>query len=170
MTNIPNLPAELVEAFHKYRTCELTTLGKDGKPVTWPIEQYYQVEKGRFLLTTPIGLHQKVFNIRRNPHVSMLFSYPVGSGLVDPPAVLIQGTATAPDEILSDYEEVWTELRTLLSRQTLATTLSSNALFRRVFDWFFMRLLIYVTPVRVLVWEHGDFSCPPMEVEVSYVE
>ncbi len=163
------MDAKLIDVFRNFRTCEFTTLAKDGTPVSWPIEPYFQADKGRFLLTTTIGLPYKVFNIRRNPHVSLLFSYPIGSSLVDAPAVLVQGTATAPDEIYTNYESIWTEMRTIASRQTMGNQLTSNAIMRYLFDWFAMRLLMYVTPVRIVWWERGDFSCPPMEVEVNHV-
>lgn len=47
------------------------------------------LDDGRFLLCTSIGLPQKVFNIRRNPKVSLLFSEPTGSDVTVPDAVLI---------------------------------------------------------------------------------
>ncbi len=38
-------------------------------------------ETGKFLLTTSVALPVKAFNIRRDPHVALLFSDPTGSGL-----------------------------------------------------------------------------------------
>ena len=40
---------------------------------------------------------------------------------------------------------------------------------RYLFDWYYMRLLIHVTPRRLLWWEHADFTQVPCELEVQYV-
>jgi hypothetical protein len=100
MTSI-TLSPEVLAVFREFRTCEFATIGRDGTPVAWPTSARYLPEQGQFLLTTSIVYPQKVFNIRRNPHVSLLFSNPMASGLVNPPAVLVQGNAAAPDEIIT---------------------------------------------------------------------
>ena len=96
-----HLPSEVEAVFRGFRTCELATVSKDGTPIAWPNVALYQPEQSRFLITTSIGLPQKAFNIRRNPRVAMLFSNPTGSGLATPPAVLVQGDAVAPDQIVT---------------------------------------------------------------------
>lgn len=164
-----NVPAEVEAVFREFRTCEFSTLAKDGTPITWPTTPFYQPEKGRFLITTSIGSAQKAFNVRRNPRVSLLFSEPTASGLTDPPAVLVQGDAVAPDEIATSSEEFEPFARTLFKRQPAAELYSSNPLWRYLSDWYYMRLPIYVTPRRILWWDHGDFSQSPHEMEVSHV-
>ena len=94
-----DLPPEVEGVFQKFRTCEFSTLARDGTPITWPLVTLWRPEEQRFVLTTSIGLPQKAFNIRRDPRVSLLFSDPTASGLDKPPAVLVQGDAEAPDEI-----------------------------------------------------------------------
>jgi len=149
----------------------MTTLSKDGTPVTWPVEPYYQSEKGRFLIATSIGLAQKAHNIRRNPNISLLFSTPTGSGLVDPPAVLIQGEADAPDEIFTTFTGELAEFGHLAcSRQPAAELYSSNPLMRYLFDWYYMRLVIYFTPRRILWWDQANFNLKPHEMEVCHVD
>jgi len=37
-------------------------------------------------------------------------------------------------------------------------------------DWYFMRLLIYITPRSIRWWPNGDFSQAPQTVEVGGVE
>ena len=106
--------------------------------------------EGRFLITTSIGLPQKAFNIRRNPRVSLLFSDPPRSGLADPPAVLIQGDAEAPDEVVVSVKGLEDELEEAYRRQPAASMYSSNPLLRYLFDWYYMRLMIHVTPRRIL--------------------
>jgi len=123
----------------------------------------YQQEKARFLITTSIGLPEKAFNIRRDPRVSLLFSDPTASGLDDPPAVLVQGDAEAPDELVTGTGEFEEMARFLFPRQPAGETYSANWLTRYLFDWYYMRLAIRVTPRRILWWEHGDFAASPLE-------
>ena len=56
------------------------------------------------MITASISLSQKVFNVRRNPRVSLLFSNPTASGLENPPAVLVQADAEARDEMMTSVE------------------------------------------------------------------
>lgn len=164
-----DLPKEIDAVFREFRTCETSTLAKDGTPITWPTSPLYQPEKGHFLIATSIGLPQKAFNIRRNPRVSLLFSDSTGSGLVDPPAVLVQGDAEAPEEIVTLDKRSESLARVMFSRQPAGEMYSSNALLRYLFDWYYMRLLIYVTPRRILWWDQADFARTPHEMEVNYV-
>jgi Pyridoxamine 5'-phosphate oxidase len=163
------LPEEITAVFREFRTCEFTTLARDGAPITWPTLPFWQPEHGRFLVTTSIGLPQKVFNVRRDGRVSLLFSDPTASGLTDPPAVLIQGDATAPDRVETSIAGFEEPLRTLFQRQPGGAIYSSNALTRSLFDWYYMRLQIFVTPRRVLCWPGRDFSQAPREVELRHV-
>src|SRR5215208_5678156 len=105
-----SLPSDVVEVFREFRTCEMSTLARDGTPITWPTLPFWRPEEGRFLITTSIGLPHKAFNVRRNGRVSLLFSDPTASGLTNPPAVLVQSDAEAPNEVetsMTDREEYW---------------------------------------------------------------
>lgn len=171
MTVFQNIPEEVEAVFRDFLSCELSTCAMDGTPVTWPIEPLYQPEKGRFLVTTSIGLAQKAFNIRRNPNISMLFSNSTGSGLSDPPAVLIQGNAQVSDEIKVAFTGDLAEFGLVaFRRQPAAELYSNNPLMRYLFDWYYMRLVISVTPRRILWWDHADFSLKPNEMEVNNVD
>ena len=160
-----NLPTELEAVFREFRTSELSTLAKDGTPITWPITPLYQPEKGSFLITTSIGFPQKAFNIRRNPRVALFFSDPTGCDLVDPPAVLVQGNAEAPD-LVSTVMDFEAPARVVAQRQSTGVSSINRPLMRYLFDWYYMRLPIYVTPRRLLWWDQGDFRRLPHEMEV----
>jgi hypothetical protein len=147
----------------------MSTLAKDGSPITWPTLPFWRPEEERFLITTSIGLPHKAFNIRRNPHVSLLFSNPTASGLTDPPFVLVQGDAQAPDKVETSMEGFEEEMRRALRRQPAGGKYSGNPLARYLFDWYYMRLMIYVTPRRILWWPAGDFERTPLEVGVDRV-
>ena len=157
-----DLPPGVEAVFREFRTCEMSTLARDGAPITWPTLPFWRPEEGRFLITTSIGLPRKAFNVRRNPRVSLLFSDPTASGLTNPPAVLVQGDAEAPDEVVTSVEGFEDELRQVFRRQPASGFYSSNPFTRYLFDWYYMRLLIHVTPRRILWWPKGDFQRAPL--------
>src|SRR5688572_8476985 len=165
------IPPAALEMLKRYRTCELSTMAKDGTPITWPLCPRL-LDDGRILLTTSIGLPQKAYNIRRNPKVSLLFSEPKASGVSEPGAVLVQGNATADDHIVTDMSSI-PELRryfieNIFARQPSGTMMSSW-LGRWLFEPYYMRILIYVTPTRIRWWPTRDFSAAPQEIEVPHV-
>lgn len=167
---IIELPSEVEAVFREFRTCEMSTLARDGTPITWPTLPFWYAGEGRFLITTSIGLPHKAFNVRRNPRVSLLFSDPTASGLTHPPAVLVQGDAEAPDEVVATsvggFED---ELRRAFDRQPASGFYSGNPVARYLFDWYYMRLMIHVTPRRILYWPGGDFELAPLEIGVDRV-
>ena len=145
---MPPLGREELAVVDNYRTCEFATLSRSGVPIAWPTSQLRGPD-GTFVITTSIALPQKAYNIRRDPRVAMLFSEPTGSGVEGAPQLLVQGTATCPDVIRTgvlELEEYW---RRLYERQPAGRLYSANALSRRLFDWYYMRLVITVTPT---VW------------------
>jgi len=163
------IPAEVEAVFREFRTCEFSTLAVDGTPITWPMLPFFRAATGQFMTTTSIGLPDKAFNIRRNPRVSLLFSDPTGSGLVDSPVVLVQGDAVAPDEVKTSIGGFEDEVMLVYRRQPAGTMYTSNPAMRWFSDWYFMRLEITVTPRRILWWERGDLSGEPKVVEASHV-
>ena len=169
-----SLPPEVQSVLREFRTCEFTTLSKSGMPITWPVLPRYLPDQNRFLLTSSIGLPNKVFHIRRNPRVSLLFSNPTASGLTNPSSVLIQGDAIAEDKIVTSMNEVdglreyWRD--TIFKRQPSSASLSNNAIMRKMMDWYYMRIIIYVTPRTVSWWPGGDFTQPVCRMETVHVE
>ncbi|HEU5342883.1 MAG TPA: pyridoxamine 5'-phosphate oxidase family protein [Ktedonobacterales bacterium] len=162
-----NLPEPVEAVFRAFHTCEFATLAKDGAPIVWPTAPLYLPDRGQFLITTCIALPQKAFNIRRTPRVSLLFSNPTASGLDHPPAVLVQGDATISDEIVTwsdDLAVYWPRLHRL---QPIGKLYSANVVTRWLMDWYFMRLLIYITPRAIRWWPDGDFSQAPRTVEMA---
>ena len=165
---VAELPAEVEDVFEEFRTCEMSTLARDGTPITWPTLPFWHSAEKRFTITTSIGLAQKAFNVRRNPRVSLLFSNPTASGLENPPAVLVQGDAEAPDEIETSVAGFEEELRKACRRQPASRAYGNNPLTRRFMDWYFMRLMIHVTPHRILWWPGGDFWREPFELRMGF--
>lgn len=163
-----SVPGPVLDIIDNYRTCEFSTLSRDGTPQTVPVSPIL-LDSGRLFVASSIGLPQKAFNIRRNPRVSMLFSDPTGSGITEPGAVLIQGDAVAEDRVVADVNEV-PELRravTILSARQPAGAFMSSRLGRVLFPAWYMRILIYVTPRRALFWPTRDFTSSPEVLDVE---
>jgi hypothetical protein len=159
------LPPEVEEVFREFRTCEFSSLARDGTPITWPVVGLWQPEEARFVLTTSIGLPRKAFNVRRDERGSLLFSDPTASGLQDPPAVLVQGDAEAPEEIRTSPGHLREYWHKIFRTQPAGKMYGANALMRYLFDWYYMRIYIYVKPKRILVWPDSDFTNTPLEVD-----
>ncbi|MFF7241732.1 pyridoxamine 5'-phosphate oxidase family protein [Streptomyces collinus] len=130
-----------------YRTCEFTTLGAGGTPLTWPTAAWRRPD-GTFLVTTSLAFAQKARNIRRDARVALLFSDPTGSGDLEAPQVFVSGRADCPEEIHTGPGEAAEYWRTLFQRQP-----HSRAFVRRpgrwCMDWYYLRLFITVTPEHV---------------------
>lgn len=160
--------ASVVDIIDNYRTCELTTLSRDGLPRTVPVAPLL-LDDGRLFFATSIGLPQKAFNIRRDPRVSMLFSDPTGSGISEPGAILIQGDATAEDRVIGDIAAV-PELKRaveLVSARQPSGAFMSSRIGRAIFPAWYLRILIYVTPRRALFWPTRDFTSAPEVLDVE---
>lgn len=139
----------LPEVIDAYYTCELATLTKDGSPVAWPTSGL-RLDDGTFLLTTSLGYPQKAYNIRRDGRVALLFSEPTASGLDAPEQILVRGVATCPDEVhvdpVGDLGRLWA---VLMQRQP-SSQKYLNWPTNKMTDFYYMRLLITVTPDEVV--------------------
>jgi hypothetical protein len=143
--------AQLHALLSRYRTCEFATITRSGVPAAWPAVCLVAPDARSIVLTTCIGLPLKAFNVRRDPRVALLFSDPTGAGPDALPQVLVQGTAVCPDEIRTSpagLEDYWTQLA---ERQPSSRALSSSTLMHPVLDFYYMRLVITVTPETVTV-------------------
>ena len=102
--------------------------------------------------------------------MSLFFSDSTGSGLDQPPTVLVQGHAAAPDQVNTSIGAYEREVKLVYRRQPSGAIWSSNPLLRWYFDWYFMRLEITITPTRILWWEQGDLSATPKVLESPDVD
>jgi hypothetical protein len=162
------LPAAVEAVFQDFLVCEFTTLGKSGAPITWPTLPTYWPERGQFVIASPLALSQKAINVRRDARVALLFSSPTGSGLADPPAVLVQGDASSPDQVVVGTAGMVPDLlarlaeqgRRLMGKQPGMRLYLANPFTRYLMEWYFLRILIFVTPRRITWWPGGDFTRP----------
>ena len=161
-----NLPRDVESVLREFFTCEFSTINRAGQPLTWPTLAYFDVEAGELVTTASIAFPVKALNARRNPRVSLLFSDPTGSQLVDPPAVLIQGDASVREgrEMTPQARELF---KVTVRRQPDSLQFLSNRLVRGWFTFYFQRLMITVRPRRITWWPRRDFSQKPLELELD---
>ena len=100
-----SLPPEIQDVFHRFVTTEFTTIDGRGQPISWPLTPYYSPGAPCIDVTTGLGYPKKANDARGNPKVALLFSDETGSGLDDPPQVLVQGTADVDDRDLDANRE-----------------------------------------------------------------
>jgi hypothetical protein len=153
------LPAEVQRVFERFITTEYTTIDASGQPITWPVTPYYRPGDGAIDLTTGIGYPKKATDAARNPHVALLFSDPTGSGIERPCGVLVQGTAQVADENLAANRDRY--MRESAVKLPATKGMQPPKALRGMFDWYLMRIYVYVRPERVFVWEGCDFSRDP---------
>jgi hypothetical protein len=156
----------LAPVLEAYRTCEFTTLATDGSPLTWPTAVQARAD-GTLLVTTSLGFPQKAHNIRRDTRVALLFSDPTGSGLSDPPQVLIRGTAVCPEQIVVSPDGLERYWGMLFERQP-----SSRAFLappaRWLMDWYYLRLLITITPTEIVTLPRFTPDTAPPAVNADH--
>lgn len=166
---LAELPAEVLAVLREFRCCEMATVGPDGTPAAWPMVPLLLLDRDQLLLTTSIGFAAKAANVRREPRVSMLFSDPTGSGLSDPPAVLVSGTASVGERVETAGDDLEAHWRLVGARQPVSRWFAASAPGRWFMDWYYMRLLIYVTPRSVLWWPAGETAAAPRRHDLPHV-
>jgi hypothetical protein len=159
------LPPEVASVLRENYTAEVTTVNRRGQPLSWPSLTYFDEASGQIFLTVSIAFPVKAFNARRHPQVSLLYSDPTGSTLDNPPAVLVQGTATVAEVLDLRIPQMRALAKLAGERQPDSRRFSSNRIARRLFAWYlFQRIGITVTPQRLLVWPGRDFGQMPTEI------
>jgi hypothetical protein len=145
--------------FDRFITSELTTVDSLGQPVTWAVTPYYKPGDPCIDVSTGLGFPQKAHHARSNPLVGLLFSDPAGSGLTDPPMVLVQGSAQVDDHNLEANRERYA--RESFEKLPGVSKLEPPTALRRLLGWYYTRIYIHVRPERVYVWERGDIANEP---------
>jgi hypothetical protein len=145
--------------FDRFVTTELTTIDGKGQPITWPVTPYYSHGAPCIDVCTGLGYPKKANDARANPLVALLFSDPTGSGLSNPPMVLVQGSAEIDDQDLEANRERY--VKESAEKLPAVAKLTPPAPVRRMLDWYYARLYIHVRPERVYVWPGGEITAEP---------
>jgi Pyridoxamine 5'-phosphate oxidase len=153
------LPAELRAVFDRFITTEYVTIDERGQPIAWPVTPYPHDDGGCVDITTGLGYPKKARDAQRNPKVAMLFSEPLGSGLDDPPMVLLQGTARVDEDDLAANRERYR--REGAAKLPKATEKLPPPALDRFMSWYVDRIYVHLRPERVVVWPGGDIAAEP---------
>jgi hypothetical protein len=162
-----SLPTDVQAVFDRFVTTEMTTIDRHGQPITWPVTPYYKPGGRCIDVTTGLGYPKKANDARANPLVALLFSEATGSGLADPPLVLVQGSAEVDDQDLDANRERYA-LESIEKLPSL-TKLTPPESVRRLLDWYYARIYIHVRPERVYVWPTGKLAGEP-ELYDTHIE
>jgi hypothetical protein len=163
VTAVPDAPIQAALDWSTVRdqaaafvTTEYASLDRAGSPVTWPVTPYL----GEHTIDVSTGLTYplKAERARRNPKVTLAFSQPRGSGLEHPATFVVQGLATVRDADLRANSARYLEVSNARFPQIYAST--PTAMLRGM-AFYWARIWIEVTPVRVLWWPNGDLDVAP---------
>lgn len=153
-----SLPTAVQAVFDRFITTEFTTIDAAGQPITWPVTPYYRPGAPCIDITTSIGLPKKAGDAQANPMVSLLFSNPTGSGLADPPTVLVQGSAHVDD---ADLEANRRRYERESAEKLPGAVKPPPGPLRKLIGWYYLRIYVHIRPERVYVWPHGDLGAEP---------
>jgi hypothetical protein len=161
------LPPDIRDVFERFVTTEYVTVDRRGQPIVWPVTPYHHPEEGCIDITTGLGYPKKADDAQQNPHVALLFSDGTGSGIDEPPTVLVQGTAAVDDRDLSANAERY--LRESAAKLPVVKKLLPPKPLMGFLDWYIQRIYVHVRPERVYVWPRGDTSAEPQLLD-SHIE
>jgi hypothetical protein len=154
----PDLPIEVWQVLDRSITVEYTSLTGAGTPVMVPVTPYVADDRSTLDVSTGLTYPAKAERARRDPKVSLLYSDPLGSGLVRPPVVLVQGLATVRDANLQANTDRYVRLT---MEKVPAAYRGQPRFLLRTLDWYFSRIWIQVTPVRVWWWDSATMTTEP---------
>ncbi len=163
------IPAWIEEVLNSFLSCEFTYI-RGGQPISFPVVVFVENNPTRLVVTSSVAFAKKIEAIRKNPKVSLLFSNPEGSGLDYQPTVLVQGLAEIDDSDFSAWKKY---LPQMVKKQPKAAKLYDrycNALLfsrvcRRINDFYLLRILIKITPLKVIAWRNGSDSPEVISLE-----
>ena len=151
-------PADLLEVFERALTCEYASLTRAGAPVTIPSTPYVGAG-GTLDISTGLSYPAKAERARRNPKVALLFADAIGTGAGEQPVVLVQGHAAVRDADLQANTDRYTRLS--LAKLPAAVEGQPKAILRRMV-FYYARIWVEITPVRITWWPNRALSAPAL--------
>jgi hypothetical protein len=154
----PGWPDGLLDVFERSITCEYASLTRSGAPVTIPTTPY--VGDGTLDISTGLTYPAKAERARRNAKVALLFADPIGVGPGAAPVVLVQGHAAVRDADLQSNTDRY--VRVSAEKLPEATKGQPKFLLRR-FSFYYARMWIEITPLRIRQWADRELASAPHE-------
>jgi hypothetical protein len=151
-------PTELDDVFARAIACEYSSLTRAGAPVTVPTTPYRGA--GTIDVSTGLTYPAKAERARRNPKVALLFADPIGAGEDPGPVVLVQGHAAVRDADLQANTDRY--VRDSMAKLPAATKGQPKFLLRRL-AYYYARIWVEITPLRMSWWPDRDLSAPAQQ-------
>jgi hypothetical protein len=151
MSLIEELPAGIVTLLRVSTLTEFATISAAGVPIDTPVQYFSAKELKTIDLTTGLSYPVKAERARKNPKVGLLIE-----GRPDEPVISVAGIAAVRDA----------DLQTNVDRYVAEScyTLPGNPAWplARKAVWYWTRMIIEVTPARVLWWNNkAEMDTPP---------
>lgn len=141
-------PQALTEAVADSQVAHLATLSRPGAPVCWPMTPYPSLDGRAIEFSTGVTYPLKAERARRNPRVGFLID-PADTQGRHGPILLVQGLATVSDADLQANTDRY--VKTSLMKTGKAWR-GQPAFLVRMQTWYWVRVMVRVTPLRVLAW------------------
>jgi hypothetical protein len=145
MSYLNHLPAPVAQLIRTRFIAEFASVTAAGVPIDTPLVPFTSGDLETIDSATGLAYPAKAERVRRNPRVGMLFE-----GMADEPVVLIAGKAAVRD---TDFQA---NLERYLAEQILTGLLDpavvDYAAVTRHAIWYFTRIILCVTPLRVRWW------------------
>lgn len=151
-------PDEILGIVENSKTVEYASLTRAGVPITFPMLLFVAEDGLTMDVSTGLTFPAKAQRARNNPQVCLLFSEPLGCGLDSPPIVHIYGQASVRDADLQANTDRFVNL--VFQRFPDIYGQVPRILLKKM-SWYFTRIWIQVTPLRILWWPGGDLSREP---------
>jgi hypothetical protein len=155
----PHWPADIDRLFSTSITAEYSSLTRAGAPVTVPTTPY-RGKNGTLDISTGLTYPTKAERARRNPRVSLLFADPLGEGMEHAPVALVQGHAAVRDADLQANADRYVNQSAV--KLPDATKGQPKIILKRM-AWYYARIWVEITPLRVRWWSDRSMSAPAGE-------
>jgi general stress protein 26 len=151
---LPALPYPVARLIDSALVGELTVVGQDGRPITYPMIPLLWGE--RIYMTSSVMDTVKVAHIKANPRVSFSITNPDATGGLQG-RVTVQCDARVAED---DLHSGWQKLLENWKRKDPAVTMLLRE--RLGFPLLFERVLIELTPRRTWFWPDGRIEREPV--------
>lgn len=158
-THATLLPPEVVRLLDVALVGELTVVGGDGRPITYPLIPLSDGD--RVYLTSSILFSRKLRHIKANPKVCLSLTDPVAVPAEPFHRATILGDARVVED---DLHSGWESLLPLWRAKEPVIDFFLKRRFG--IPLFFERSVIELTPRRVLWWEDGRTERPARQLEL----
>ncbi len=149
--------------FERSITCEYSSLTRAGAPVTVPTTPY-PAPAGTIDVSTGLTYPAKAERARRNPKVCLLFADPIGLHTSSEPVVLVQGHAAVRDADLQANTDRYVRLS---AEKLPAASKGQPKLMLRRLAFYYARIWVEITPLRMLWWPDRSLAQPAKRWDVA---